>query len=143
MIFGLPPFLDLLLLSAAITFVISLFYKFLLDHDALKDIKEKLKEKQQKLKEAQNTNPSEVNQLSTEILSLTNKQLRMSMRPMFLTLVFISIVLYFIKDMFPGVIVILPLSLPFLGKSFGWLGWYIITSIPFSQFFRTMLGVEL
>lgn len=39
------------------------------------------------------------------------------------------------------VIAELPLTLPFIGKTLGWLGWYILISIPFTQFFRKMLGV--
>lgn len=143
MIFGLPPFLELLLISVGITFVISLNYRFLMDQNAIREIKERVKEKQEKLKEAQKNNPGEVNQLSTEILSLTNKQMKLTMKPMFLTLIFISITFYFLRGMFPEAIVVLPFAIPFVGKSLGWLSWYIITSIPLGQFFRIMMGVEL
>ncbi len=36
----------------------------------------------------------------------------------------------------------LPLSLPFFGSSLGWLGWYIIVSLGFSQLFRKLLGAR-
>jgi uncharacterized membrane protein (DUF106 family) len=143
MIFGLPPFLVLLLLSIGITFVISLIYKKFLDHEAVREIKEKVKEKQQKVNEVQKTNPKEADQVLNEMLALNNKQLKLTMKPMFLILVFVSITFYFVRGMFPGILVVLPFTIPFFGKTMGWLSWYMITSIPFSQFFRTMMGVEL
>ncbi|MFB6089099.1 MAG: hypothetical protein ABEK36_04950, partial [Candidatus Aenigmatarchaeota archaeon] len=39
------------------------------------------------------------------------------------------------------VIIHLPISLPFIGKTLGWLAWYILLSMPFTQFFRKILGV--
>lgn len=39
------------------------------------------------------------------------------------------------------VMVELPISLPFVGKTLGWLAWYILLSMPFTQFFRKMFGV--
>ncbi len=143
MIFGLPPFLDLLLASLGITFVISLIYKKFLDHDAIREIKEKVKERQSKINEVQKTNPKEADQLLTEMLTLNNKHLRLTMKPMLLILAFISLVFYFIKGMFPGTMVILPFALPFLGENMDWLSWYILTSIPFSQAFRILMGVEI
>lgn len=143
MIFGLPAFLVLLLLSIGITFVISLIYKKFLDHEAVREIKEKVKEKQQKVNEVQKTNPKEADQALNEMLALNNKHLKLTMKPMFLIMIFISITFYFVKGMFPGILVVLPFTIPFFGKTMGWLSWYMITSIPFSQFFRTMMDVEL
>ena len=143
MIFGLPPALELLLISAGITFVISLIYRMFMDQNAIRDIKQNVKLKQAEMKEAQKTNPDQVDKITTEVLSLTNRQLKITMKPMFITLIFISVAFYFLRGMFPEAIVVLPFALPFIGKSLGWLSWYIITSIPFGQFFRTMMGVEL
>lgn len=39
------------------------------------------------------------------------------------------------------IVVWLPFSFPFFGNNFGWLGWYILLSFPFTQLFRKLLGV--
>lgn len=40
------------------------------------------------------------------------------------------------------VVVTLPIGLPFFGVNMGWLGWYIICSIPFSLLTRKLLRVQ-
>lgn len=143
MIFGLPPFLDLTLISAGMTFITSLFYKFLLDQNALREIKAKVKEKQEKLNEVQKTNPKEANQILNEMLILNNRQFSLMRKPLFVTLIFVIIALNFVRGLFSGDIVLLPFSLPFLGDSLDWIAWYAITAIPFSQIFRMLIGVEI
>lgn len=39
------------------------------------------------------------------------------------------------------VIAELPVSLPLVGKTLGWLAWYILLSFPFTQLFRKLFGV--
>lgn len=41
-----------------------------------------------------------------------------------------------------SIIVNLPFSLPWFGNKLGWLGWYILSSLPASIFFRKLLGVS-
>lgn len=42
---------------------------------------------------------------------------------------------------FSRVVVMLPVSLPFIGNTLGWLGWYIITSIPMVVIIRKLLKI--
>lgn len=46
------------------------------------------------------------------------------------------------KIKFERVVLKLPFTLPFFGNTIGWLGTYILVAIPFTQFFRKILGVE-
>jgi len=39
------------------------------------------------------------------------------------------------------IVVNLPFSMPFYGNKLGWLGWYILVSIPLTTIFRKALGV--
>jgi len=142
-LFGYPAFLELLLISSGLSLFISLIYKLLLNQEALREIKTKVKEKQEKMKEAQKTNPKEAEQLMNEVLILNNKQLRTTMKPMFASSIIILLVFGTLRESFPGNIVNLPIALPFWGATLGWLGWYILISIPLNQLFRTILGVEL
>jgi uncharacterized membrane protein (DUF106 family) len=140
---GLQAGIEELLASAVIVFMISIFYRFLINQNELREIKSSLKEKQAKVKELQKTNPQEANKTLTEVISLSNKQMRMSMKPMLLTLIIVGIILPYFPQIYPGVVVKLPLYLPYFESDFGWLAWYILVSIPLGQVFRKLLGAEL
>ncbi len=143
MIFGLPAAVAELLISVGIAFLIALIYKFLANHEEIRNIKLGMKEKQAKLKEFQKTNPSEATKIANEMMALSSKQMRMSMKPMMVTMLLVFITLPFVAGLFPGNVVDLPFTLPFLGSSLTWLWWYMMVSIPFGVLFRKMLGVEL
>ena len=140
---GLPVFIEELLASAVIVFIISIFYRFLINQNELRELKSKLKEKQAKVKELQKSNPQEANKMLNEVLALSNKQFRMSMKPMLLTLIVVGIILPYFPQIFPGAVVKLPFYLPIFENDFGWLAWYILVSIPLGQLFRKLLGAEL
>ena len=140
---GLPAILEELLLSTLIVFVISLFYKFLINQNQMKELKSNLKEKQAKVKELQKSNPQEANRMLSEVLNLSNKQMKMSMKPMFLTLIVVGLALPYFGQLFPGVVAKLPFTLPYVGNDFGWLAWYIIISLPLGQLTRKLIGAEL
>jgi uncharacterized membrane protein (DUF106 family) len=140
---GLPVGIEEILASALITFMIALFYKFLINQNEVRELKSNLKEKQAKVKELQKTNPEEANKLLSEVLSLSNKQIRMTMKPMFLTLIVVGVTLPYFAQLFPGAVVKLPFYLPYFESDFGWLAWYIIVSVPLGQLFRKLIGAEL
>lgn len=140
---GLPMFIEEILASAIIVFLISIFYRFLMNQNELKELKSNLKEKQAKVKELQKSNPQEANKVLTEVLTLSNKQFKMSMKPMLLTLVVVGLVLPYFGQIFIGAVVKLPFVLPYFENDFGWLAWYIIVSIPLGQLFRKLMGSEL
>ncbi len=141
---GLPAGIEEILVSALIIFIITLVYRFLINQNEMRELKEKQKEKQEKIKELQKTNPEEAKRVMTEMLKLSNKQLRMSMKPMFVSLIiFVVIVLPTLPGLFPGTVVYLPFSLPYFENDFGWLMWYIIVSVPLNSIFRRILGVTL
>lgn len=141
-VLNLPVPIAELIIAAFIIFIITLFYRFLVDQNKVRELKTKLKEKQKEAKEIQKTNPKQANVLMSEILKLTNKQFKMSLKPLFFGFILIIILLPWVASVFPGVIVILPFSLPFFGNDLGWFMWYFIVSIPLNQLFRKSIGVE-
>lgn len=140
---GLQAGFEEVLASAVIVFMISIFYRFLINQNELREIKSRIKEKQAKVKELQKTNPQEANKTLTEVIAISNKQMRMSMKPMFLTLIIVGIILPYFPQIYPGAVVKLPFNLPYFESDFGWLAWYIIVSVPLGQLFRKLLGAEL
>jgi len=135
------PVLGVLILSAGISIVISFIYKFFVDQNKIKEIREELKNIQKEIKEAQKTNTEKANQLSNEMFKLTNKQMMLNMKPMIFSMFLIFPLLPWIASVFTGPVALLPFNMPFFGNNFGWLMWYIIVSITFSMFSRKLLGV--
>ena len=139
-VLALHPALAELIIAGLITFVITLFYKFLVDQKKMKEIREKVDAMRKEVKEYQKTDPEKANQVTTEMFKLTNQQMKINMKPMIVTLLFVILIFPWLKTVFIGPIVQLPFSL--LGRtSFGWLLWYITVSIPLSTAFRKLMGV--
>ena len=139
----LPDPLALAALSIIVTFGITLIYKKLIDHAAMKEVKAKVKEMQAEIKELQKTDQEAANNKMNEMMKLTNQQMKLSMKPMVPTMIFVLLFLPWIASLFEGPIVFLPFELPFFGNDFGWLAWYMLISIPSSQLLRKILGVEI
>ena len=84
---GLPIFFEEILMSAVIVFFMTLIYKFLINQNELRELREKIKEKQANAKEVQKTNPEEYKRITTEMLLISNKQMRFTMKPMLASLI--------------------------------------------------------
>lgn len=95
---GLPIFAEELILTAVIVFITTLIYKFMINQNELREIKQKMKEKQEEAKKLQSSNPEEAKRVMTETLNLSNKQLRMTMKPMMLTLLLFFAFMPFINE---------------------------------------------
>jgi uncharacterized membrane protein (DUF106 family) len=141
---GLPAGIEEILIASGIIFTITLVYRFLMNQNEMREIKEKQKEKQARIKELQKTNPEEAKRVMSEMLKLSNKQFRMTMKPMIVSMIiFFVVVLPFLPNLYPGAVVYLPFSLPYFENDFGWLAWYVIVSLPLNTVFRRLLGVNI
>jgi uncharacterized membrane protein (DUF106 family) len=47
------------------------------------------------------------------------------------------------KVKFAPIVVMLPFEIPFIGNNLGWLGWYIITSIPLAFVMRKLMKIHV
>ncbi|MBI4016039.1 MAG: TMCO1/EMC3 family protein [Candidatus Aenigmarchaeota archaeon] len=139
----LPPVLGEFLIALILVFIYTIFSRFLANQEEVKKLKEEQAALQKKSQELRKTNPEEANKLSTESLKLSNKMMKLNMKPMFATLLLAVVILPWLSYTFIGKsIVKLPFELPFIGNYLGWLKWYVLVSIPFSQLFRKLLGVQ-
>lgn len=128
------------IIALLIAFTITLFYKYLVKQDKMKELRDQLKLKQKEIKDLQKTNPEEATKRTSEILTLTNQQMKMTMVPMMASLLFVILVFPWLKTVFVGPVVYLPVTI--LGREwFGWFLWYAIVSMPFSMAFRKIMGV--
>ncbi|MFH1473724.1 MAG: EMC3/TMCO1 family protein [Candidatus Aenigmatarchaeota archaeon] len=148
---GLSPIIEELLLASVMVFITSLFYRFLMDQNKMRDLKNQQDEKQKRMKELQKTNPEEANNVMKEILGLTNKRNKLMMKPMLVTFIVVGLALSWMSGLYSGFIPLLPFVWPsFMSWFIGveglikpWLAWYIVVSFPLNSIFRKILGVEI
>lgn len=141
MTFG--PLWAILGVSVIVSFIFSLTYKLLIDQDKMKFIKSELENLREKMNKAKKNNKEkELKDLYTKSLAISNKQMMLTMKPMMVSMIFIFILLPWLKYAYPEVLFKMPFYLPMFGATIGWLGLYIIVSLPTTFIFRKLLGVE-
>jgi len=142
-VMALPPVVSDLILAAIITFTITLCYRVFVNQARMKELKVQQQELQKKAKEVQKTNPEEANKVMGDALKLTNEQMKMNMRAMLPTFAIVLVVLPWMAKIYAYVrVAVLPFALPYFGNDFGWLMWYFLASIPMTQLFRKLMGVQ-
>ncbi len=120
---------------------------FLVDQQKLKEIRNELSDYNKKLLQARKTgNKKEIKKLETKGKRIKQQQAEMTgmtMKPMFLTI--IPLMLFFgwvrVQPQAADLVIDLPFTLPYFGDTLGWLGWYFLCSILFSQVLRKVLDM--
>jgi len=136
----LPSIVVVAGMAVFLTVVSTLCYRFLVDQNKVREIKQKLKELGKQSKKTEQ--PEEAKAAMSEMLKLQNSQMKMSMKPMIVTLLIVAMILPWMSATFKGEVAVLPISLPYFGADFGWLMWYFVVSIPVTQVARKLMGVE-
>lgn len=140
---ALNPLLGISLTATLLSFVFALIYRLTVDVERMKKLKKKSRELRKRMDEARRReNHKELKDLWEKSMKLTHEQFAIGLKPMMLTLLLVMIVFPFLKKTYNGATFALPFSLPFIGNDVGWLGLYIIISIPTSMLFRKLLKVE-
>jgi len=143
MVFGLPGYQEVLIISLILSLIMVLITKLLTNQDVIKKAKREMKFYQEKIKKAQSSGDKEAAaKLSNDMLKASSKQLRQSMKPMFVSLIIFVIALGWLAAEYGELLINVPITLPFLGNQLNWFWWYLIIVLPTSFIFRKMLGVE-
>ena len=136
-------FIDLTLISLAISFVIMVMYRFLTDPKEIKKIKAEIKHYKSLMNKAQKSGDTAgMQKYMGEMMKLNQQHLRHNMKPMLVSMVFVIVVLGYLKSSYSGFSISLPFALPFFGNEMSWFWWYVIISFASTLVFRKMLGVE-
>jgi uncharacterized membrane protein (DUF106 family) len=137
------PIVGITLFSLILIFIIQIPYKFAVDQKRAKEIKEEQKRMQEKMKEHQKQGDmTKANQMMNDSMKLTTEMFKMTMKPLMISFVVILIFLPWLKTSFADFSAQLPFSLPLIGNSLGWLGWYILISLPSALVFKKMMGIH-
>ena len=146
-IFGWALFLgkpwDILLIAAALTFLITLSYKYLTDQEKMGHLKSEQKRFQEEMK-LHREDKEKMMEIQKESLKVSMDYFKHSMRPMLYTFLPLILIFGWVRNLYPaieGAKVVL-ITIPILGWKLGWLGTYIIASIIFSTIFRKVLKVH-
>ncbi|MCK4497443.1 MAG: DUF106 domain-containing protein [Candidatus Aenigmarchaeota archaeon] len=143
MVFGLPGYQEVLIISLVLSLIMVLLTKFLTNQDEIRKAKREMKFYQDKIKKAQKSEDKEaVSKLSKDMLKASSKQMKQSMKPMFVSLIIFVIALGWLTGEYGELLINLPITLPVLGNQLNWFWWYLIIVLPTSFIFRKMLGVE-
>jgi uncharacterized membrane protein (DUF106 family) len=143
MAFGLPGYQEVFLISIALSLLMVLLTKLLTNQDAIRKAKREMKFYQEKIKKAQSSGDTAlVSKLSNDMLKSSGKQMKENMKPMFLSIIIFMIALGWLGAQYAGLVIPLPINLPFLGHELNWFWWYLIIVFPANFILRKMLGVE-
>lgn len=143
MIFGLPAWTMILLISIALSFGVALIYKYATNQAVMRDLKEQLKKYQEQMKAAKN-DLNKLNELQKKAMEVNMSYMKENIKPMLITMLPFIIIFWWLKTVYTGVVVI-PFSfhVPMSGleTGLGWIGTYIIFSMLFTTLFRKALKV--
>ncbi len=140
---SLNPLIGISLLATVLSFLFALIYRAVMDVEKIKKIKKESKEFKKRMDEARKKGDhKELKDLWEKSMKLTQEQFALTMKPLMLTFALVIVVFPLMKKLYSGVVFDLPFPLPFIGSQIGWLGLYIIISIPTSTLFRKLLGVD-
>ncbi|MDI6721369.1 MAG: EMC3/TMCO1 family protein [Candidatus Aenigmarchaeota archaeon] len=142
---GFHPIVFVSVYSLIILFVINIFYRVLVDQNKAKETKERVNELSKKMKESQKSGSKEdANKAMSQMMQEQGRLMRMSMKPMIVSLIIVIIFLPVLAGLYPGKTVArLPLPLPVVNSAVGWLGWYIIFSVPGAILTRKLMKINI
>lgn len=145
-----------------ISLILTLVNMFVINQKRMKEINSEVKAYNKKLMKAtRKNNQEELDKLKKkkpQIMQLQQELMKMQM-PMFLSMLPFFVVFLLLRRLAEaqawGEFLLFPwcpslaaasagtcFALPLFGASLGWLGWYIVCSMPFTSFFRKLLGVQ-
>ena len=142
---GFPPIIFISIYSFLLLIIINVFYRVLVNQSKAKQTKDLIADLSKKMKENQKSgNTEESKKAMSQLMQEQGSLMRMSMKPMLVSLVIVIIFLPEMSNIYGSVSVAnLPFTLPYVGASLGWLGWYIIFSIPAAIVIRKLLKISV
>ncbi len=139
----MEPIISLLLISIGVGFAIALIYRLTMDINKLHRVKMEMEMLKKRMDEARKKkDEKEIKKLLEKNMKLTHEQMHLMMKPLLISMIVIFLILPELKKMYAGLTFKLPFPLPHFGSTVGWLGIYIIFSLPPSLLFRKLLKVD-
>ncbi|MBS3088293.1 DUF106 domain-containing protein [Candidatus Pacearchaeota archaeon] len=125
------PEISIVVISLAITFLITLVNYFFLDKDKVRGIKSRQKELQTQMKEHQRAgNTDKMMELQKELFSSTGEMMKHSLKPMLITMIPILLLFGFVRNIFADTTI-----------ASSWFWYYLVSAIAGSMIFRKIFNL--
>ncbi len=142
MVFGLPAYQEIFILSLGLSLLMTLASKFLVNQQEMKKAKKDMEFFRNKASHAQKAGDlKKSNEYMSEMMKASSRQFRHNMKPMLFSFVIVILAASWFAVTYAGVKILSPVNIPFLGNELNWFWWYIIIVLPFSTIFRKLLDV--
>jgi len=142
MVFGLPPYQEIFLLSLGLSLLMTLASKFLANQQEMKKAKKDMEFFREKASKAQKAGDlKKSNEYMSEMLKASQKQFRHNMKPMMFSFLIVILAASWFATTYADAKILSPVNIPFLGNELNWFWWYILIVLPFSTIFRKLLDV--
>ena len=122
------PKISVIIVSAVITFVMTLVYKYTTNQERLGEIKKMQKQYQEQAK-ALKSQPEKLMEMQKKILGLSTEMMKHSLKPMIITMLPMFVLIVWLKNIYSPVLS-------------SWIWYYIIFGIASNSLFRKMLKVQ-
>jgi uncharacterized membrane protein (DUF106 family) len=122
------PRISIVIVSAVITFLMTLVYKYTTNQPRLTEIKKQQKDYQEQLKKLKD-NPQKMMEMQKKILGLSTEMMKHSLKPMMITMLPMFVFFFWIRDIYATVLS-------------SWIWYYIISGIALNSVFRKVLKVQ-
>jgi len=126
---------NLLLLSFALTLIMTVLYKFLTDQKLMKELKDEMKHLQKEMKEFKD-NPEKMMEMQKKSFQIMMKQFSQSLKPTLITMIPILVIFAWMKNYYTA------LGNPSVLFGLGWIWIYILSSIILSIALRKLFKVH-
>ena len=135
----------LLLTSMFMSLLTSLIYRFYGNYKEMRRIKAEINDLKDKLNKARKEkDDKKLMKYMKRQNELAMEQFQYMFKPMTMTMLVVGFVFYFLRHIFLKIDVsfALPFYIPWIGNEVGWLGFYIIMSLPMTVFFRKLMKLD-
>jgi len=139
-----PPIISLMLLSTFLTILILFITKFFVNTKVLREIKDEMEKIREQLTLAQKNGDKQLqNEFLSKMMQTNSKYMQHSFKAVIISIIVLSLFLPYLKYKYEGIVIAqLPLNVPFIGTTLGWLGWYILVSFMIGWVIRKISGMD-
>jgi len=137
-----PPVLEIFIVAAILSLVMTLAYIKLTDQAVMHEMKAEIARLKKKMG-ANRRDPEKLQAIQKEMMPLNMKYFKLSMKPTLYTLLPFLLIFMGLSSVYGEAVIIGPwsFSIPLIGNSLEWIGTYIIFSLVLTTMFRKGLKV--
>lgn len=145
---SIPPVYTILVVALAASFILMLLNKVLIDQTLVAEFKKQQQSFYKKMRGARKAKDfsalKKADKDSQRMMQLQKKYFKEMMKVWMVTFLLFPVIFFYLGYKYGGlpIVVQLPFTLPWLGSSLGWLGWYIVCSAAPVTIFRKVLKVQ-